>query len=264
MNCRKCSKPLTNKHLKSRHRLLIDDCTVKENVERLMGGEKAEMVFTSPPYNAGDLDFNRNIPGKGKYLNNPDLIENYSGFLDSFLETWIDKADYVWVNLQFLSRIKTDTIEWLYKWRNNISDWAVWIKENPPPSANDGIMTHGFECIYVFSQKPNGRVVGEFPKGSLANTYSSAVNSNREFSGVHHAGFPIAFVENWISSGKSVADPFMGTGSTLIACEKTNRRCFGMEIDPHYGQVIIERFEKFSGKTAHREDGKTLAELKVS
>jgi len=61
---------------------------------------------------------------------------------------------------------------------------------------------------------------------------------------------------------RNVWDGYLGSGSTLIACEKTNRRCFGMEIDPHYGRLIIERWQKFSGKKAHREDGVLFEELK--
>ena len=54
------------------------------------------------------------------------------------------------------------------------------------------------------------------------------------------------------SSKKSLIDPFLGSGSTLIACEKTNRKCYGMELDPHYCDVIVKRWEEFTGKKAER------------
>lgn len=60
----------------------------------------------------------------------------------------------------------------------------------------------------------------------------------------------------------SVLDPFLGSGSTLIACEKTNRKCYGMEIDPHYCDVIIERWEKYTGKDPVRDDGAVWSSLK--
>lgn len=61
---------------------------------------------------------------------------------------------------------------------------------------------------------------------------------------------------------ESVIDLFLGSGTTLIACEKTNRRCFGMEIDPHYCSVILDRWAKFTGKDPVREDGIRWSELK--
>ena len=82
----------------------------------------------------------------------------------------------------------------------------------------------------------------------------------------HPTQKPIELVEravlNSSSANEIVADPFLGSGSTLIACEKTNRRCFGMEIEPLYGDVILERFQKYSGKMPVREDGKTWEDVK--
>jgi site-specific DNA-methyltransferase (adenine-specific) len=69
---------------------------------------------------------------------------------------------------------------------------------------------------------------------------------------IHPTQKPVALIE-WafgFHEGVSVYDPFLGSGSTLIACEKTNRKCYGMEIDPLYVDVIIERWEKFTGKKA--------------
>ena len=78
-----------------------------------------------------------------------------------------------------------------------------------------------------------------------------------EFQKDHGAVFPIAFAEHFIShfSEHSVLDLFGGSGSTLIACEKTNRKCFMMELDPHYIDVIVARWQKFTNKKAIREDG---------
>lgn len=71
---------------------------------------------------------------------------------------------------------------------------------------------------------------------------------------VHPTQKPIAlaewFFERWGKDAKNIWDGYLGSGSTLIACEKTNRRCFGMEIDPHYVDIVIARFEKFTGQKA--------------
>lgn len=68
---------------------------------------------------------------------------------------------------------------------------------------------------------------------------------------------PVKLIEWFFErfNGEKVIDLFGGSGSTLIACEKTNRRCFMMEIDPHYCDVILARWEKYTGQTAERVDG---------
>ena len=81
----------------------------------------------------------------------------------------------------------------------------------------------------------------------------SSASSENVTKGTHSATMPL-YVPLWfierLSFINSIYDPFLGSGSTLIACEKTNRRCYGMEIDPHYCSVIIKRFEDFSGESA--------------
>ncbi len=72
------------------------------------------------------------------------------------------------------------------------------------------------------------------------------------------------FFDQWGKDTKLVADIYLGSGSTLIACEKTNRKCYGMEIDPIYCDVIIERWQKFTGKEAVREDGTSWSKLNNS
>ena len=76
---------------------------------------------------------------------------------------------------------------------------------------------------------------------------------NREVSKEHPTAKPVELVIRAIKTFKgSVIDPFLGSGSTLIACEKTNRKCYGMEIDPHYCDVIVKRWEDYTGNKAER------------
>jgi DNA modification methylase len=77
-------------------------------------------------------------------------------------------------------------------------------------------------------------------------------NDSPDKTGEHPTQKPIGLLEKWIAAAdaKSVLDLFLGSGSTLIACEKTGRRCFGMEIDPKYCDVVLTRWEQFTGKTA--------------
>lgn len=233
------------------HRLLCGDSTDKATVDRLMGGEKADMVFTSPPYNIGDNDFGRGIKGK-KYLNDSDNKSDYQSFLQNFINIWLEKASFIWVNIQLLSNNTRDVISWLFTNKEFLKDIVCWIKSNPPPSLNNNVMNHGHEQIFIFSKDANGRVTGNFSKGSITNTYQSAVGGDTSLSGIHHATFSVDFAETFIKSNKgSVVDPFGGSGSTLIACEKTKRKCFMSEIDSHYVDVIVNRWMKFTGKMAY-------------
>ena len=84
----------------------------------------------------------------------------------------------------------------------------------------------------------------------------------------HRAGFdvsfPLHFIDKITGENTKIADPFMGTGTTLIACEKTRRKCYGMELDEHYCDVIIKRWEDYTGKKATLEStGQTYEELKA-
>ena len=77
----------------------------------------------------------------------------------------------------------------------------------------------------------------------------------------HPASYPVALPSEYIEAcskkNHGVLDTFLGSGSTLIACEKTGRKCYGMEIDPHYCDVIVKRWEEFTGNKAEKLDGKT-------
>lgn len=262
------------------HRLLIDDCTVKENVERLMAGEKAELCFTSPPY-SDQRDYNG--------------ASDLSPF--TLAKCMLAPADIFVINLGY-QRKNGEVFRYWDDWIHSAAtqglkllSWNIWDRSY---AASIGQQTAMFpiehEWIFVF-----GKDAVELNR-TIENKYAGqeiARSSNREADGTitksrvriahshrplgtilrcdihkgespHPAMFPVSFPEAYINAipCERVYEPFCGSGSTLIACEKTGRKCFGMEIDPHYGQVIIERWQKFSGKKAHREDGILFDELK--
>lgn len=90
-------------------------------------------------------------------------------------------------------------------------------------------------------------------------------NSANEFAEDHRARFPVAlpgwFIEK-LPFAKTIYEPFCGTGTTVIAADKYGRKCFGMEIEPLYIQVILDRWAKFTGKDPVREDGVKWSEIK--
>ena len=100
-------------------------------------------------------------------------------------------------------------------------------------------------------------LVWTYPKKKKTIWFERAINQSLERLGEHPTQKPTALakraIKNSLKRGQIILDPFGGSGSTLIACEQTNRICYMMEIDPKYVDVIIERFEKFTGNTAKKE-----------
>jgi DNA modification methylase len=243
------------------HRLLCGDSTNVQHVERLMGRETARICFTSPPYNIGKLNANGDVGQK--YENDADDRDEgeYADFLAAFTSNMLTAARYVLVNLQLLAHNRVALSSYQHRFRGQLKDVLVWVKDTCAPNINRGTFGSRWEYVYVFASDADARTrCFDVPwQGKHFNVVEgpSAAREN-EFSDVHRATFPSYlpswFVERLTSPGDLVVDPFCGTGTTLIACEKTGRRCFGMEIDAHYCDVIVARWEQFTGKTASLAD----------
>lgn len=225
------------------HRLLCGDCTVAENVQRLMAGEKADMVFTDPPYGVNERTM-RKSAGRSKLAENHDLRPVWG---DDSNDTAV-KAFSLWIG--------TPGIWWGANYYSNnipeVSSWLVWDKRDGVGSDDNA----DCELAWVWNKKP-ARVFRHLWKGCIR-------ASEKTESKVHPTQKPVVLAE-WCfenyGNPKLIWDGFLGSGSTLIACEKTNRKCYGMEIDPHYCDVIVARWEKFTGKKGMR-DGKAKVRKK--
>lgn len=238
------------------HRLLCGDSTDIAQVERLMNGEKADMVFTSPPYN-GDthLDY-----GKG---NNKKLYENdfdsktskeYIEFCRKILNICFDFCDgFIFWNVSYNSKSRFEYIDGIYPYLKALHETIIWKKTGMPISNG---LTRNCEFIFVFKNGARKHLSEEFK--TEFNLWDIS-NINSQDKNNHRACFPIELPKKGIEIGSDtnqiIFEPFGGSGSTLIACEKTNRKCFMMELDPHYIDVIIKRWQYFTGKKAIREDG---------
>lgn len=241
-----------------KHRLMCGDSTAITDVEKLMP-ESADMTFTSPPYNAAkNSHLNGRVAGfDNKYADNSDAMsdDDYRDFLKEFTAVALAKSKYVFVNLQLLAHNRVPLIEYQNANRELLKDILIWNKTQCPPNIVKGAFNTKFEFIFCFSsdQKTRG-----FPcqwQGKYPNVVETESNSGNEFADTHKAGFPVSLPVWFLDKfefAQSVFDPFGGTGTTIIACEKTNRRCFMMEIDPHYCDVILARWENYTGKTAER------------
>lgn len=244
-----------------RHRLMCSDSTNIDAIEKLMDGERAEITFTSPPYNLNKSSLNlRNGIFSEKdqaYINDNDQRseEEYLSLLSITLSTAMLVSDYQIFNLQMLTSNKIALARWIGSYAENLVDIYIWNKTNPQPAMAERVATSAFEFFLIFSKnnRPKRSVnTSIFARGTFSNVFNHAVGNNSHTNGMHGATFPISLAEHYISnlSKSLVLDIFGGSGSTLIACEKTNRKCFMMEIDPHYCDVIIARWQKYTGRKA--------------
>lgn len=244
------------------HRLLCGDSTSEADVARLMNGEKADITFTSPPYNAGKTP-NGNSQ---KYLNDSDnkTSEDYKNLLNNFTKNCLLFSDYVFSNIQSLSGNKIALIEHLYELKEKFADTIIWDKKTAEPAMARKVLNSRFEYIHIFSNEAKRSIGKKDFRGTLSNVFELNSRQGKEFAKIHKATFPVQlpvhFLENFTES--SVLEPFGGTGTTLIACEKTNRKCFIQELDPQYVDVIIKRWEQFTGQKARHESGKSFEEIK--
>lgn len=238
------------------HRLMCGDSTSIDAVEKLMDGQKADITFTSPPYNVGKTP-NGN---KQKYISDSDNKSSgdFKQLLNEFTNNCLIFSDYVFSNIQSLSGNKIALIEHLYDMRERFADTIIWDKKTAEPAMARRVLNSRFEYIHIFSNEAKRTIGKRDFRGTLENIFELNSRQGKEFAKIHKATFPVQLPEYFILNftETSCLDPFGGTGTTLIACEKTNRKCFMMELDPHYVDVIIARWEQFTGKKAELIDGK--------
>ena len=230
------------------HRLLCGDSTNVQHVERLMGGEKADMVFTDPPYGIDVVGAGKSFGsvGAGKSFGsvgagNVVKANKYSTIVG---DDTTDTTKEFWQACQAIGL--TDFVIWGGNYFTDFLPpkkcWIVWDKKGREWDDNFS----DFEMAWTSYNKP---------AKIFTHVWMGMVQSGEREKRVHPTQKPSNLVADCLEYLKagSVYDGFLGSGSTLIACEKTNRKCYGMEIDPHYCDVIIERWEKFTGKKATLE-----------
>lgn len=216
-----------------KHRIMCADSTVKSNVEKLMDGKKADMVFTDPPYGMDlDTDFSKmtsaNSFASGK--KHTRVIGDDKQFDATFL---IDMADEV---LLFGADYYVDTLPNYGK----DGSWMIWDKR--AGESQDKGFGSNFEMLW--SKVKHKRWL-------LRQTWFGFFTGGEKREYEHPTCKPVkllAEVMDKIKAPDVILDLFLGSGSTLIACEQTNRICYGMEIDEKYCDVIRKRYAKFIGK----------------
>ena len=255
-----------------KHRVMCGDSTSVDAVDKLMDGGRASFCFTSPPYNLGKSVALRNGARKGSDSAYNDFQDDgqWPELMRGFLNISLMKSDVSCVNVQMLSGNKFDLLKLFGEYSQRTIDIGVWAKTNPQPAMADGVMTSAFEFMWFLSSdnEPNRRIkTSSFARGTFSNVFSHATASGHDAS-VHGAVFPLAIAEHYIQNCSQnndvILEFFGGTGTTLIACEKTGRHARLMELDPKYVDVIVRRWQEFTGKQAtHAATGATFAEVEA-
>ena len=228
------------------HRLMCGDSTKEEDVAKLMQGQKADMVFTDPPYR---------MEAQG---GSNQWVGRQASKLGERIKELCDFEPK-----EFLNRLND-----LFK--NNMNAYIFCNKDLVPDYLN-WALEKNYAFNILFWKKPNALPLGGqhrpdveyllfFRKGAIWNNglenvnYSKCLEFKRENTTSHPTMKPLELIGNELkissNENSNVVDLFGGSGSTLISCEQLNRKCYMMELDPKYIDVIIDRWEKFTGEKA--------------
>lgn len=218
------------------HRLMCGDSTKAEDVDKLMNGVKVDMVFTDPPYGIdvvsdnGEVGANFGVAKKGNYKK---VIAD-------------DTTDTAKASYEILKSLCNKLIIWggnyFIDFLNPSDSWLIWDKRVDSGIKNtfaDGEMAYcSFHTpIRIYHQLWNG-MIREGEKDKRVHPTQKPIKMLSEI------------LQDFSIENEIILDVFGGSGSTLIACEQLNRNCYMMELDPHYIDVIIARWENFTGKKA--------------
>lgn len=243
------------------HRLMCGDSTDLKVVDNLMNGFQCDITFTSPPYNLGDNAKLRGYNGDGEdtvYNEKSDhkSQSEYLDFLRKFTSNALHHSKIMFCNIQLLAGNKVAIPEYWHENRKNLVDVMIWDKVHAAPAMPSNVLNSVFEFIFILSNEKNAKrsikTAHEF-RGTIDNIFRlSPFGKKDELAKNHGAVFPVEFAQHFIKnfSKNSVLDLFGGSGTTMIACEKTKRKCYMMELDPHYCSIIVKRWEKYTGKKA--------------
>lgn len=241
------------------HRLMCGDSTSAEDVAKLMDGEKADMVFTDPPYNVNYTDKNSflNLLDKGSHIQeeieNDHLEDDETAKNDLWLPAFKNMFDNCADDSSIYVTMPQGGAHMMMMMSVKEAGWQVkheliWVKNNHVLGRVDYFYKHE-PILFGWKNKHKFYGMGEFNK-------SVWEIEKPQKSDLHPTMKPIRLIANAIKNSSKeqdcIIDLFGGSGSTLIACEQLNRKCYMMELEPKYIDVIIARWENLTGRKAEK------------
>ena len=238
------------------HRVLCGDSTMIDDVEKVMNGKKADMVFTDPPYN---IDFKDT---KKRRILNDDLGNKFESFINDVISNLLFCVEKGYIYLCFSQRFIHDYINPIIN--NNIKDYEliIWYKDTAMRLGKD--YRNYYEPIWLFRiNQPIFYGKREFEKnvweiksihsaGSISDSGKSWFKGGSKELTLHPTQKPVKVpftaIKNSSKKNNIILDFFIGSGSTLIACQQTKRKCYGIELDEHYCGVVITRWKNYMEK----------------
>ena len=250
-----------------RHRLLCGDSTSESDVARLMNQQTAEMLFTDPPYGVTFVGTKGTFYGNGKKFAKPgkpntaEMIVNddiRGERITELFESALSKSQkhlslkaalYIFFSVNRIF----ETLPAIHRTDLTIRNFLVWDKGNVGFHALGAQYKPNYEMfLYCHKTKNSPRWFGEQKEQTIW-------RHNSERLGFHPTMKPISLISQAINNSTQkndlILDPFLGSGSTLIAAEQLDRTCYGLEISPEYCDVIVERWQNLTGEKATRENG---------
>ena len=250
-----------------RHKIICGDATDVSCWERLKIENKIA-VFSSPPYNLGSsikLSGNKKLNKKSSayesYSDNSS-DEDYIDLLQSSMNACLSFCDVAAFNLQPLAGSKRSLMKFMDNNSSNMVDIITWDKGHAAPVISEGVMSSRYEWIFILSNKKEASRSIPYAnwRGKWSNVYQGPSQRDNKFSEIHGATFPVHLpmfvLGDLMNRCRGVVDCFCGTGTTIIAAEKLGKIGYGIELDPKYCDVIVKRWQDFTGKKAvHAETG---------
>jgi DNA modification methylase len=257
------------------HRLLCGDSTDSDQVAKLMNGQTFQLLATSPPYNQGNNNGDLLTNGKkavrlydDKNADNKSSDDYYKFCIDilktSFLFKNDDSHTICW-NVAYNAKSRCDYGKIIFGLDNpfEVKETIVWDKGHAINLPQVGIYSRRCEFVFVMSSNEKYHTSQTY-NDCRWNIYNiSTMNSQTTDGAVEHrAAFPIKFAEKMINDFSLVNDliyePFTGSGTTMVASQQLKRKCYGMELDPKYCQVIIDRMKKLDPSLTIKRNGVTI------
>ena len=232
--------------------LIHGDCL--EEMKKL-SKSSVDLVLTSPPYNMNlrirngkycSRQIVKELSTKYQSFDDNLSIEDYYLFNKEVITQCLRVSDLVFFNVQFLTGNKPALFRLIGEFHLQLKEFIIWDKENAQPAIGRNVLNSQFEVLLVLqNSKPQSRAfdTAQFPRGTLSNLWK--IKRGKKPCKTHGAVFPLELAEkiikNFSLEGNTILDPFLGTGTTGLACKNLNRNFIGIELDETYFNIAKQR-----------------------